>query len=118
MCVSDCIYIDSEGGTPPPAEACAGRSSPNRCQARPTHYWDLFTGPNKEVTGEVKPFQWFLPRSLTGVPRPLKSAPLQDPTVGLCLGSYGGPRGEGGSCERGIPVHLAAEAQRALGAKP
>ena len=31
-----------------------------------------------------------------GVPRSLKTTPPQDPTVGSCLGPYGGPRGEGG----------------------
>ena len=28
----------------------------------------------------------------------------QDPTVGLCLGPYGDPKGGGGSYERGTPV--------------
>jgi len=31
----------------------------------------------------------------TGVPRSKETAPPQDPTVGLCLGTYGGPRGGG-----------------------
>ena len=31
-------------------------------------------------------------------------APSQDPSVGLCLGPYGGPARGGGSYERGIPV--------------
>ena len=30
--------------------------------------------------------------------------PLEDPTVGLCLGSEGGPREVGVSYERGTPV--------------
>jgi hypothetical protein len=29
----------------------------------------------------------------TGVPRSYETATPQDPTVGLCLGPYGGPRG-------------------------
>ena len=32
----------------------------------------------------------------TGVPRSLEIASFQDPTVGLCLWPYGGPRGGGG----------------------
>ena len=31
----------------------------------------------------------------TGVPRSQENASPQDPTVGLCLGPYGGPRGGG-----------------------
>ena len=42
-------------------------------------------------------------QNTTGEPR-LESATPLDPTVGPCLGSYGGPRGGGGSYERGIPV--------------
>ena len=34
-------------------------------------------------------------RKLTGVPRSYKNVPPQDPTVALCLGPYGGPRGVG-----------------------
>jgi len=33
-----------------------------------------------------------------------KTPPPKDPTVGLCLGSYGGPRGSGVSYGRGTPV--------------
>ena len=33
---------------------------------------------------------------LTGVPRLQENATPEDPTVGLCLGAYGGPRGGGG----------------------
>jgi len=33
-----------------------------------------------------------------------KTPPPQDPTVGLCLGPYGGPRGWAFSYERGTPV--------------
>ena len=32
---------------------------------------------------------------LTGVPRPQEPPPSSDPTVGLYLGSYGGPKGGG-----------------------
>jgi hypothetical protein len=33
-----------------------------------------------------------------------QTTPLQDSTVGSCLGPYGGPRGGVVSCERGTPV--------------
>jgi hypothetical protein len=38
-----------------------------------------------------------------GLPRSKETAPPWDPTVGLCLGPYGGPRGAV-SYERGAPV--------------
>jgi len=31
----------------------------------------------------------------TGVPGSYENAPSKEPTVGLCLGSYGGPKGVG-----------------------
>ena len=31
----------------------------------------------------------------TGLPRLQETAPPEDPTVGLCLGSWGGPKGVG-----------------------
>ena len=41
----------------------------------------------------------------TGLPHLQENAPHWDPTVGLCLGSYGGPMGGGAvSYERGTPV--------------
>ena len=40
----------------------------------------------------------------TGVPRAQQTASPQDPTAGLCLGPYGGPRGWAVSYERGTPV--------------
>ena len=40
----------------------------------------------------------------TGVPRSQETASRWDPTVGLCLGPYGGPRGWAFSYERVIPV--------------
>jgi len=39
-----------------------------------------------------------------GVPRSKETAPPQDPTVGLCLGPHGSPRGGAVSYERGTPV--------------
>ena len=37
---------------------------------------------------------------------PVRDSAPQDPTVGLCLGPYGGPEGVGAvSYERGTPVH-------------
>ena len=42
-------------------------------------------------------------RQDAGVPRSHKSAPPEDPTVGLCLGHYGGPRGGGGFLMSKIP---------------
>ena len=36
-----------------------------------------------------------LPPTGTGVPQLQENAPPKDPTVGLCLGSSGGPRGMG-----------------------
>ena len=35
---------------------------------------------------------------------PIRNCPPQDPTVGICLGPYAGPRGILLSCERGTPV--------------
>ena len=41
----------------------------------------------------------------TGVPLACENAPSYDPTVGLCIGPYGGHRGGGAfSYERGAPV--------------
>ena len=40
----------------------------------------------------------------TGVPRSQKNASSYDPTLGLFLGTYGGPRGGRVSYERGTPV--------------
>ena len=41
----------------------------------------------------------------TGVPQLQDNAPLQDPTVGLCIGRpYDGPEGVAFSYERGTPV--------------
>ena len=40
----------------------------------------------------------------TGVPRSYKNALPWDPTVGLCLGPYGGPKDGDFSYERGSPV--------------
>ena len=39
----------------------------------------------------------------------LTNRPPSDPTVGLCLRPYGGPRGEAVSYERGTPVGAACE---------
>ena len=47
---------------------------------------------------------WNSRQLTTGVPRSQKNAPTKDPTVGLCLGSYGGHRGVAVSYERGIPT--------------
>jgi len=44
----------------------------------------------------------------TGVPRPKENAPPQDPTAGLCLRPYDGPRGWTFSSERGTPVAAAS----------
>ena len=48
-----------------------------------------------------------VPQHATGTPRSLETPPSGDPTVGLYLGFYGGPRGGALSCERGTPVYLA-----------
>jgi len=40
----------------------------------------------------------------TGVPHLQENAPPRDPTVGLCLGSWGGPRGWAFCYWRGTPV--------------
>ena len=44
------------------------------------------------------------PRGATGLPRSLKMPLPQEPTVALCLGTYGDSRGVGVSYERGTPV--------------
>ena len=45
-----------------------------------------------------------LPGGGAGVPRSKETSPPLDPTVGLRLGPYGGPRGVGVSYERGTRV--------------
>ena len=40
----------------------------------------------------------------TGIPDSKETASSQDPTVDLCLGPYGGPRGVEVASERGTPV--------------
>ena len=45
------------------------------------------------------------PDAGTGVPRSLENAPPKDLTVGLCLGTYGSPRG-GGLYELGTHVEV------------
>jgi len=42
--------------------------------------------------------------SLTGVLRSYETPPPYDPTVALCLGTFGDPRGVGVSDERGTPL--------------
>jgi hypothetical protein len=51
---------------------------------------------------------------LSGVPRSYETASPKAPTVGLCLGPYAGPRGEGHSYERGTPVHDMCESYNIL----
>ena len=46
----------------------------------------------------------FFRNQATGVPRSLENAPPKDPTLGLSLWPYGGPRGWAFSYERGTPV--------------
>ena len=41
---------------------------------------------------------------MQGYPAHKKQPPPHDPTVGLCLGPYGGPGEVGVSCERGTPA--------------
>ena len=41
----------------------------------------------------------------TWVSRSLETAPSEDPSIGLCLGPFGGPREGGRLPERGTPVH-------------
>ena len=43
-------------------------------------------------------------KEITGVPRSQETPLLWDPTVGLCLGPYGAPRGLAFSYERGTPA--------------
>ena len=49
----------------------------------------------------------------TGAPRSYETAPPYDPTIGLYLGPYGGPRGGALSYDRGTPV-LAPSADAVL----
>ena len=50
-----------------------------------------------------------VPCPSAGVPRSKETASLQDHTVGLCLGPYGGPRGGAVPYERGTPVFYPKE---------
>ena len=54
----------------------------------------------------------------TPVPRSSNNFYPEDPTVGQCLGAYGGPRGAAFSHERGIPCmdHMARPRKHRLGA--
>ena len=47
----------------------------------------------------------------------MKNAPAYDPTVDLCLGSYGSCRGWAASYERGTPVPQKEEESRVAGKK-
>ena len=47
-------------------------------------------------------------RTPAGVFRSKTTPPPWDPTVALCLGAYGDPRGAGVSYERGTPAGLGA----------
>ena len=47
----------------------------------------------------------------SGVPRPPTP---QDPTVGLCLGPYGGPDGEAFTYVRGTPAHVTVVARSSI----
>ena len=47
--------------------------------------------------------------SATGVPRSYEIPPPQDPTVALCLGTCGDPRGVGVCYEQGTPVKTTRE---------
>ena len=49
------------------------------------------------------------PEGLQGYLAHKKQAPPQDPTVGLCLGPFDGPRGVGVSYELGTPVGVGGE---------
>ena len=53
----------------------------------------------------------FSPNRPTGVPRSQANANSQDPTVGLCLGTYGSPRGVAFSYERGTLYRAPRQAQ-------
>ena len=46
------------------------------------------------------------PFSNTGVHRPSETAPPLDPTVGLCLWPYGGPRGGGRHFLSEVPLYV------------
>jgi len=52
-------------------------------------------------------------RRHTGAPRSLDPPPPWDPTVALCLGTYGDPRGVGVPDERDIPVRRGCGVQSA-----
>ena len=63
-----------------------------------------FAQPLQSTTGFARPSPV---RSCSrGVPRLHENAPPYDPTGGLCLGPYGGPRGGDVSYERGTPVPM------------
>ena len=72
--------------------AVAGEQCP--CQAFP-----LRGAPFSGGAGRVPP-------PYRGVPRSQETASPNDPTLALCLGTYGDPRGVGVSYERGTPIHL------------
>ena len=59
--------------------------------------WGLKDLTIHDVGGSCRPVQGYLAQE--------NKKPSYDPTAGLYLGSYGGPRGVGVSYERGSPVH-------------
>ena len=78
-----------------------GREKPASSQPRQSRA----THPSQDITSAIHPVeQGLLDRECRGTS--LKTnAPPSDPTVGLCLGSLGGPRGVGVSYEQGTPVN-------------
>ena len=52
--------------------------------------------------------------SSTGVPRSLENVSSKDPTLGLCLGPYGGPGGGEVSYERGTHAGVSYALRTAL----
>ena len=64
----------------------------------PTHVWELLNS-----SGRHNP---------TGLPRSQETPPPEDPTVALCLGTYGDPLGVGVSYERSTPAGCGTPTER------
>ena len=98
VCVFLCRYEDGEGGREQRTSRGAHRSTLN------PKLWVLIRKPEPE-TEQTAPSCPGRGNTCTGVPHSSEAAPPQEPTVGLCRGLYGSPRGGGTvSDERGNPV--------------
>ena len=70
----------------PPRPRALSRQSPFHCRRLTSSHFELICGSAPE------PKRLRVKAHCTGVPRSYGTPPFEDPTVGICLGPYGGPR--------------------------